>query len=150
MERRSRPDARFDRQCGWVARSFRRACLRVFRQIRPAPRILSQPELPPKKSILLYLLFSCSWSCSTRQRFRISLFKAETQLTLCDSDAGILRRRFQKTQAECLTESHQRSREKGNRTVTIAVRWHSSRVRFASGCLLTAMNPIPEDHVSVS
>jgi hypothetical protein len=35
-----------------------------------------------------------------------------------------LRRRFQKTQAKCLAKRID-DREKGNRTVTIAVRWHS-------------------------
>jgi len=88
MERRSQPDGRFDQQSAEAARSSCRAYSRVCRQIQPAPKILSQPELPPKKLILLHLIFSCSWSCSARQRFRISLFKTETQLTLCDSALG--------------------------------------------------------------
>jgi hypothetical protein len=56
--------------------------------------------VPAKKLILLHLIFSCSWSCSARQRFRISLFKTEMQVTLRDFPPGMLRRCFQKMQAE--------------------------------------------------
>jgi len=88
MGRRSQLGARFDRQPGLMAHSLCQACLRFSGQIQPAPKILSQRELPPKKLVLLHLIFSYFWSCSARQRFRISRFKTETQLTLCDSVPG--------------------------------------------------------------
>src|SRR6266853_1221322 len=90
MGRRSSLAGRLDPECGWAPRHpvSVAACSRVCRQIQPAPKILSQRKLPPKKLILLHLIFSCSCSCSARQRVRISPFKTETQLTLCDSAPG--------------------------------------------------------------
>lgn len=75
MARRSRRAGRFDRQSAVLARSSCQPYLSASRQTQPAPKILSQRELPAKTLILLYLIISCSLSCSARQRFRVSLLE---------------------------------------------------------------------------
>src|SRR2546428_13938979 len=102
MARRSRLAGRFDRECGWAARSLCRAFLCACRQIQLAPKIRWQTSMPPKKSSVIHLIFSCFLLLLLRANvpgFSFAL-KTEPRLTLCDSASGILRRSFGERQAE--------------------------------------------------
>src|SRR2546422_5822997 len=102
MARRSRLAGRFDRECGWAARSLCWAYLWACRQIQPAPKIRWLISFPAKKSAVpLRLIFSWSYSFFCAPAFRIFFYiETESRLTLCDSAPGILRRSFGERQAE--------------------------------------------------
>src|ERR1700720_4654653 len=126
MGRRSRLAGRFGRQSESArpARCLCGAYSCACRQIQLAQKIRWQISFPAKKSAVLHLIFSYSYSFFCAPVFWIFIrTETEPQLTLRDSVPAILRSSAQKRQAESFAETHGTylpSQEKGNRTVTSA------------------------------
>src|SRR5437867_1164783 len=122
MARRSRLAGRFDRECGWAARSLCQAYSCACRQIQLAPKIRLQISFPAKKSPVPRLIFSYSCSFFCAPAFWIFIrTETEPQLTHCNSVRGMLRRNILERQAESSSERQRNLfnlHEKGNGTVT--------------------------------